>query len=159
MGKYAEHEGRLDPTGMRLAIIAGRFNEQVTKALLAGATDTLEELGLDDVTVVWVPGAFDMAVVAQRLARSGAVDAVICLGAVIRGETAHFEHVARECAAGLTRVALDTGVPVVYGVQTTYDLAQALARAGGAQGNKGSEAARTAVELVDLLRQLPGKDS
>jgi 6,7-dimethyl-8-ribityllumazine synthase len=106
------------------------------------------------VPVVWVPGAFEIPLAAKRLAESGEHDAVVCLGAVIRGDTPHFEYVAGECAAGISRVALDTGVPISFGVLTTEDLDQALARAGGAEGNKGAEAAATAVEMVDLLRQL-----
>jgi 6,7-dimethyl-8-ribityllumazine synthase len=118
---------------------------------------TLREHGVvgDDAPVLRVPGAFELPVVAKRLAESGEWDAVICLGAVIRGDTPHFDYVAGECAAGLARVALDTGVPVVFGVLTTDDLDQALARAGGAEGNKGAEAAATALETAALLRSLP----
>ena len=155
MGTYAEFEGALDATGMRIAIVAGRFNDHVTKPLLEGATEALRDLGLGSVPVHWVPGAFEIPLVAQRLAGSGGFDAVICLGAVIRGDTPHFDFVAGECAAGVARVALDTGVPCIFGVLTTDDLSQAMARAGGAEGNKGAEAARTAVEMVDLLRMLP----
>ncbi len=155
MGNYVEYEGTLDARGMRMAIVAGRFNDHVTNPLLAGAHDAFAALGLADVPVVWVPGAFEIPVVARHLAVSGAVDAVVCLGAVIRGDTPHFDYVAGECAAGIQRVAVDTGVPIVFGVLTTDDLEQALARAGGAEGNKGAEAARTAVEMVDLLRRLP----
>jgi 6,7-dimethyl-8-ribityllumazine synthase len=106
------------------------------------------------VPVHWVPGAFEIPLVAQRLAMSGVCDAVICLGAVIRGDTPHFDYVAGECAAGIMRVSLDTGVPIVFGVLTTDDLDQALARCGGAVGNKGEESAATAVEMVDLLRKI-----
>ncbi len=155
MGTYVEYEGTLDARGMRMAIVAGRFNDHVTRPLLAGAHDAFEALGLVGVPVAWVPGAFEIPVVARHLASSGAFDAVVCLGAVIRGDTPHFEYVAGECAAGIQRVAVDTGVPVVFGVLTTDDLDQALARAGGEEGNKGAEAARTAVEMVDLLRRLP----
>jgi 6,7-dimethyl-8-ribityllumazine synthase len=155
MGTYSEFEGTLDATGMRIAIVAGRFNDHVTKPLLDGALATLDDLGLAEVPVHWVPGAFEIPVVAQRLAASGRYDAIVCLGAVIRGDTPHFDFVAGECAAGVARVALDTGVPCVFGVLTTDDLDQANARAGGAEGNKGAEAARTAVEMVDLLRVLP----
>ncbi|HEY7105204.1 MAG TPA: 6,7-dimethyl-8-ribityllumazine synthase [Acidimicrobiia bacterium] len=151
MGEYAEYEGTLDASGMRLAVVAGRFNDHVTAKLLEGALDTLHQLGLDDVPVHWVPGAFEIPIVAQRLAPSN--DAVICLGAVIRGETAHFDLVASQCAAGIQRVALDTGTPVVFGVLATDDVEQALARAGGAHSHAGSEAARTAVEMVSLLRR------
>jgi 6,7-dimethyl-8-ribityllumazine synthase len=140
---------------MRIAIVAGRFNDHVTKPLLEAALDTLAASGLGDVPVHWVPGAFEIPLVAQRLAASGEFEAVICLGAVIRGDTPHFDFVAGECAAGIARVALATGVPVVFGVLTTDDLEQALARCGGPAGNKGDESARTAVEMVSLLRQLP----
>jgi 6,7-dimethyl-8-ribityllumazine synthase len=139
---------------MRIAIVAGRFNDHVTKPLLEGALDALSTAGLDSVPVHWVPGAFEMPLIAQRLAISGGFDAVVCLGAVIRGDTPHFEFVARACADGIARVALDTGVPVIFGVLTTDDLEQAQARSGGPSGNKGNEASRTAVEMVSLLRQL-----
>ena len=124
---------------------------------------TLSKAGLDDVPVHWVPGAFEIPLVAQRLATTGACDAVICLGAVIRGDTPHFDYVAGECAAGIMRVSLDTGVPVVFGVLTVDDLDQALARCGGTShngvaANKGEESAATAVEMVSLLRQI-SKDS
>jgi 6,7-dimethyl-8-ribityllumazine synthase len=158
MGQYTECEGALDATGMRIAIVAGRFNDHITTPLLDGARATLSKAGLDDVPVHWVPGAFEIPLVAQRLASSGGCDAVVCLGAVIRGDTPHFEYVAGECAAGIMRVQLDTGVPVIFGVLTTDDLDQALARCGGAVGNKGEESAATAVEMVDLLRQLPTFD-
>jgi 6,7-dimethyl-8-ribityllumazine synthase len=156
MGEYKEFEGELDASGMRLAIVAGRFNDHVTKPLLEGALDTLRDFGADEVPVYWVPGAFEIPLLAQRLAPS--YDAVICLGAVIRGDTAHFEYVAGECAAGIQRVALDSGTPVIFGVLTTDNLDQAMARAGGERGHKGSEAARTAVEMVSLLGQFPRRD-
>jgi 6,7-dimethyl-8-ribityllumazine synthase len=157
VGTYSEYEGSLHAAGMRLAIVAGRFNDAVTKPLLEGALDALRDHGADvaDVPLAWVPGAYEIPLVAKRLAASGDVDAVICLGAVIRGETPHFEYVAGQCAAGVTRAALDTGVPVVFGVLTTDDVPQAMARAGGSEGNKGYEAAVTAIEMVDLMRQLP----
>lgn len=158
MGAYTEYEGRLDASGMRVAIVASRFNDDVTKLLLDGALRELADMGLEpgSVRVVWVPGAFEIPLAAKRLAQSGERDAVICVGAVIRGDTPHFDYVAGECAAGISRVALDTGVPVAFGVLTTDDRDQAFARAGGDEGNKGSEAAATAVEMVDLLRQLGG---
>ncbi len=151
------YEGSLRGQGLRVAVAASRFNELVTDRLVAGARDALLRHGVDEgsVTVVWTPGAFELPVVAQRLAESGEVDAVVCVGAVIRGSTDHYEHVASQCAAGLTRVALDTGVPVVFGVLTTETAEQALDRAGGKLGNKGFEAAITAIEMADLLRQLP----
>ena len=157
MGEYEPPSEAVDASGMRIAIVAGRFNRQVTAPLLEGALGCLAALGLDAdaVPVCWVPGAFELPLTAKRLAASGAVDAVICLGAVIKGDTAHFEYVAGPCAHGIAQAALDTGVPVAFGVLTTNDEGQALARAGGAEGNKGAEAAATAVEMVDLLRRLP----
>ena len=163
MGTYREVEGALDATGMRIAVVAGRFNDHITTPLLDGTLARLRDAGLDDVPVHWVPGAFEIPLVAQRLAGSGTCDAVICLGAVIRGDTPHFDYVAGECAAGIARVSLDTGVPVVFGVLTTDDLEQALARCGGPacngiSCNKGVESAVTAVEMVSLLRQLPANE-
>lgn len=156
MGEYKPGDAELDASGMRLAIVAGRFNDHVTTPLLAGALEWLEAHGCarDDVPVSWVPGAFEIPLVAKLLADSGEVDAVVCLGAVIRGGTPHFEYVAGECAAGVARAALETGVPLIFGVLTTDNLEQALERAGGAEGNKGAEAAAGAVEMVLLLRQL-----
>lgn len=156
MGEYTPNVADLDATGMRLAIVAGRFNEHITSRLVAGACATLAERGAADAAAVhWVPGAFEIPLVAKRLASSGTIDAVICLGAVVRGETAHFEYVAGPCASGVAAAALDTGVPIVFGVLTTDDEQQALDRAGGREGNKGSEAALTAIEMVGLLRSLP----
>jgi len=155
MGEYARYEGALDATGMRFAIVAARFNSDVTEPLCAGAEKTLRDNGAADVHVAWVPGAFELPLVAKAFAQSGAVDAVVCIGAVIRGETAHFEYVAGECAAGLTRASLDTGVPIAFGVLTVDNRDQAAARIGGAEGHKGEEAAATAIEMVSLLRNLP----
>jgi 6,7-dimethyl-8-ribityllumazine synthase len=155
VGEYSANEGTLDASGMRFAIAVARFNDDITKQLLAGAQSTLEKLNADDIQVAWTPGAFELPLVAKRFAASGAVDAVICLGAVIRGETAHFEYVAGETAAGITRAALDTGVPVIFGVLTVDNRAQAQERLGGTQGHKGEEAAETAIEMVSLLRTLP----
>ena len=156
MGEYKASEEQLDAGGLRLAVVAGRFNDHVTDRLLAGALEWIDTHGQarDDVPVYWVPGAFEIPLVAKRLAESGEVDAVICLGAVIRGGTPHFDYVAGECAAGLSRATLSTGVPLIFGVLTTDDLDQALERAGGAEGNKGAEAAASAVEMVQLLRTL-----
>jgi 6,7-dimethyl-8-ribityllumazine synthase len=157
LGEYAESGEALDGRGMRVAVVAGRFNDHVTRPLLEGALHRLEECGVerDQVPVHWVPGAFEIPLVARRLAGSGTVDAVVCLGAVIRGDTAHFDYVAGPCAYGVARAALDTGVPVIFGVLTTEDLRQALDRAGGCEGNKGAEAAATAIEMATLLRTLP----
>jgi 6,7-dimethyl-8-ribityllumazine synthase len=157
MGEAAPPAPDLEATGMRLAVVVGRFNASVTQRLLDGARRALGERGLDPDTVAvhWVPGAFELPLVAKRLAASGAVDAVICLGAVIRGETAHFEYVAGSCADGIAQVALDTGIPIVFGVLTTEDERQALDRAGGPAGDKGAESVLTAIEMVTLLRSLP----
>jgi len=141
---------------MAVALVCARFNDLVTERLLAGARDGLVRHGVDpgSITEVWAPGAFELPLVAQRLATSGGFDAVICLGAVIRGATGHYEQVAGQCAAGIARVALDTGLPVVFGVLTTDTTEQALERAGIKAGNKGYEAAVTAIEMASLLRQL-----
>ncbi len=155
MGEYAAFEGALDATGMRFGIAVARFNSDVTEKLLEGADAILRKHDAAEVRVAWVPGAFELPLVAKRWAASNAVDAVICLGAVIRGETAHFEYVAGEAAAGITRASLDTGVPVIFGVLTVDNRAQALDRLGGKEGHKGEEAALTAIEMVSLLRALP----
>jgi 6,7-dimethyl-8-ribityllumazine synthase len=151
------YEGQLRGDGLRVAIAAGRFNDFITERLLTGAKDGLVRHGVDEasITVAWAPGAFELPLVAQRLAASGEFDAVICLGAVIRGATGHYEHVAGQCAAGIERVQLDTGVPVIFGVLTTENVEQAIERAGTKAGNKGFESAMTAIEMADLLRQLP----
>jgi 6,7-dimethyl-8-ribityllumazine synthase len=151
------YEGRLDATGLRIAVVASRFNETITRALLEGALSGLRRHGLDDgdITTAWVPGAFELPLTAKRLAASGEFDAVICLGAVIRGATAHFEHVAGQAAAGVARAAFDTGVPVIFGVLTTDTIEQAIERSGTKAGNKGFDAAVAAIEMADLLRQLP----
>jgi 6,7-dimethyl-8-ribityllumazine synthase len=142
----------------RVALVCAKFNGGITELLLDGALAGLDKSGIkpSTVTVAWVPGAFELPLAAMRLAESGSVDAVVALGAVIRGETAHFDFVAGECASGLQRAALDTGVPVVFGVLTTDTVDQALARCAEGDGNKGFEAAVTALEMVDLLRKLPG---
>jgi 6,7-dimethyl-8-ribityllumazine synthase len=150
-------EGAPTGGGRRIAIVAARFNEVVTARLLQGALDGLRHRGVadDDVDVAWVPGAFEIPLAAQRLAATGDYDAVICLGAVIRGDTAHFELVAGEAARGIGEVARATGVPVIFEVLATDDLAQAEARAGGAHGNKGWEAAQAALEMAGLMDALP----
>ena len=151
------YSGQLRGDGLRVAVACSRFNDLITERLLAGARDGLVRHGVDEasITEVWVPGAFELPLVALRLASSGEYDAVICLGAVIRGATGHYEHVAGQCAAGIQRAQLDTGVPVVFGVLTTDTIEQAIERAGTKAGNKGFEAASTAIEMADLLRQLP----
>jgi 6,7-dimethyl-8-ribityllumazine synthase len=151
------YEGRLRGDGLRVAVVTSRFNDLVTGRLHDGCVDGLVRHGVDPGSIVeaWVPGALELPLAAQRLAASGEVDTVVCIGAVIRGATDHHIHVGGQCAAGIARVQLDTGVPVVFGVLTTDDVAAALERAGGKAGNKGFEAAATAIEMVDLLRQLP----
>ena len=150
-------QGRLRGDGLRVAVVTSRFNDLVTDRLRAGCVDGLTRHGIDPASIVEasVPGALELPLAAQRLAGSGDVDAVICIGAVIRGSTDHHIHVGGQCAAGLARVQLDTGIPVIFGVLTTDDVAGALDRAGGKMGNKGFEAAATAIEMIDLLRQLP----
>lgn len=151
--------GRLDGTGLRLAIICSRFNELVSERLLAGALDGLRRHGVadTDVVTVWVPGAFELPLGALTMARTGGYDAVITLGAVIRGATSHYDLVAGQAAAGVARVTLDTGVPVVFGVLTTDTIDQALERAGTKAGNKGFDAAATAIEMADVIRQIAAR--
>lgn len=150
------HKGRLDASGMRIGIVVARFNELVSQRLLEGAVDILLRHGADDeqITVIWVPGSFEIPIAARTLAEQGEADAVICLGAVIRGETAHFDYVAGEAARGVAAVHAATGVPAGFGVLTVDTLEQALDRAGGKHGNKGADAALAAVEMVNLLREL-----
>lgn len=146
------HEG----TGLRIAVVVSRFNDAITDALLKGAVEALAGAGVPDesVTVISVPGAFEIPGTARQLAVSGRVDAVVCLGAVIRGDTEHFTFVAAAAQEGILRVTLDTGIPVTFGVLTTGDLSQAEERAGGLAGNKGYEAALDAVEMANLYRVL-----
>ncbi|HLH99805.1 MAG TPA: 6,7-dimethyl-8-ribityllumazine synthase [Acidimicrobiales bacterium] len=151
-------EGHLDGRGLRFAIAASRFNDLIVTRLLDGARDGLRRHGVADdaVDVAWVPGAFELPGVAARLAGSGHYDAVITLGAVIRGATGHYDLVAGQAAAGIARAGIDSGVPVVFGVLTTETIDQAIERAGTKAGNKGYEAAVSAIELADLYRRLPG---
>jgi 6,7-dimethyl-8-ribityllumazine synthase len=139
---------------MNIAVVAGRFNQFIVDQLVAGAQDALGRQGIMESrqALVWVPGAFELPLLADQLASSGKYDAVIALGAVIRGGTPHFDYVAGECASGLTRVALDHGVPVTFGVLTTDTVEQALERAGTGEGNKGFDAAVTAMEMVETIR-------
>lgn len=148
--------GTIDGEGMRIALVCGRFNDLVTERLLDGAGNALGLHGVAeaDVTVAWVPGAFEIPLVAKALAEAGRHDAVVALGCVIRGETPHFDYVAGGCAAGIQQASLETGRPIVFGVLTTDDLDQALARSEAEGDNKGHEAVRTAIEMVDLLRRL-----
>jgi 6,7-dimethyl-8-ribityllumazine synthase len=149
------HEGGLDGSGLTLAIVVARFNEFATAKLLAGAEEAAQRYGVARHEVFWVPGSFEIPVVAKRLAEGGRYHAVVCLGAVVRHETAHFEYVAGQAAEGIQRAALDTGVPCIFGVLTCDTEEQALERAGGKHGNKGFEAVETAVRIASLLRDLP----
>jgi 6,7-dimethyl-8-ribityllumazine synthase len=149
-------EGALQAQGMKFALVVGRFNDFIGGKLLEGALDTLKRHGASeaDLTVAWVPGSFEIPLVAKRLAASGKHDAVIALGAVIRGSTPHFDYVAAEVSKGVAQAGLETGVPVIFGVLTTDTIEQAIERAGTKSGNKGAAAALAAVEMVDLLRKL-----
>jgi 6,7-dimethyl-8-ribityllumazine synthase len=149
-------EGRPHGAGRRVGIVVSRFNATITSRLLAGTLEALRAQGTAeaDITVAYVPGAFELPVAAQRLARRGDLQAVICLGAVIRGETPHFEYVSAEAATGIAAVARACGLPVIFGVLTADTMEQALARAGGNAGNKGRDAALAALEMVDLLERL-----
>jgi len=149
-------EGDFSATTARFTIVVARFNGFVVESLLSGAVDTLKRHGVSDnnITVVRVPGAFEMPLVARKVALRGDVDAIIALGAVIRGGTPHFEYVAGECASGLASVARETGIPVAFGVLTTDTIEQAIERSGTKAGNKGADAAMSALEMVSLLRNL-----
>ncbi len=148
--------GKLDATGIRFGIAVGRFNDVVSQRLLEGAVDTLVRHGASDadITVAWVPGSFEVSAAARELAEQGGVDAVICLGAVIRGETSHYDLVAGEAARGVGAIHAATGVPAAFGVVTAENLQQALDRAGGKAGNKGCDAALAAIEMVGVLRAI-----
>lgn len=152
MGKV--FEGNLDASKLKFGLVVSRFNELVSKGLLSGAQDCLKRHGAKEanVDVVWVPGAFEMPLIAKKIAKD--YDAVICLGAVIRGGTPHFEYVASEVSKGIAKVSLDSGVPVIFGVLTTDNLEQALERAGAKPGNKGFAAAMAAIELGNLSKEL-----
>ncbi|MEW5723564.1 MAG: 6,7-dimethyl-8-ribityllumazine synthase [Thermodesulfobacteriota bacterium] len=149
-------EGHLNAAGLKFAIVVSRFNDFITEKLLSGALDALLRSGAsdNDILVIRVPGAFELPLLAKKAAGSGEVDAVICLGAVIRGATPHFEYVAAEVSKGIATVSLETGVPVSFGVVTTDNIEQAIERAGSKAGNKGWSAAVTAIEMVNLGKQL-----
>lgn len=145
----------LDGAELRIAVVVSRYNEDVSKRLLRGALGALQERGVEDPDVYWVPGALELPVTALALAEKGGHDAIVCLGCVIRGETYHFEIVAGQSASGLMQVQLDTGVPIAFGVLTTEDREQAQARSGP-KNNKGAEAAEAAIEMANLLRTIQG---
>ncbi|HWQ29462.1 MAG TPA: 6,7-dimethyl-8-ribityllumazine synthase [Negativicutes bacterium] len=147
------YEGNLIAGNRRYAIVVGRFNEFISSKLLGGCIDGLKRHGCneDNIAVSWVPGAFEMPLAAQKLAKTGRYDAVICLGAVIRGSTPHFDYVCSEVSKGIANVMLATGIPVIFGVLTTENIEQAIERAGTKSGNKGFDAAATAIEMTNLL--------
>ena len=155
-----ELRGETEAGGRRFAVVAAAFNEVVVGRLVDGALAAFRAHGVsdDDLLVVWVPGAFELPLVARELATSGLHDAVVCLGAVVRGETPHFDFVAGEAARGVAEVSRETGVPVLFGVLTTETMEQALDRAGGEHGNKGWDAAEAAIQMASLLDQLPKKE-
>lgn len=142
--------------GMRVAIVASRFNEIIVNKLLGGAVDGLVRHGVeeDNITAAWVPGAFEIPLAAKKLAESGKYDAVICVGAVIRGQTSHYDYVCNEVSKGIAQVGLSTGLPVLFGIVTTENIEQAIARAGSKAGNKGYDCALSAIEMVNLLEQI-----
>lgn len=144
------------PEGMKVAIVASRFNEIITNKLLGGAVDGLVRHGVEEesITAVWVPGAFEIPQIAQKLARSGDYDAVICVGAVIRGQTSHYDYVCNEVSKGIAQVSLQTGIPVMFGIVTTENIEQAIARAGSKAGNKGYDCALGAIEMANLNRMI-----
>jgi 6,7-dimethyl-8-ribityllumazine synthase len=150
------YEGNLVSNNQKFGIIVGRFNEFIGSKLLGGAIDGLKRHGVDeaDIEVAWVPGAFEIPLIAKKMAKSGKYDAVICLGAVIRGATPHFDYVSSEVTKGVAHVSLDTEVPVIFGVLTTDSIEQAIERAGTKAGNKGYDAAVTAIEMANLLKVL-----
>ncbi len=150
------YEGNLDAGKLSFAIIVSRFNELISNGLLKGSLDCLRRHGAKDtsIDVVWAPGSFEIPLVAKKLAASKEYDAIICLGAIIRGGTSHFEYIASEAAKGIAKVSLDTGIPVIFGVLTADNLEQALERAGAKPGNKGFDAAQSAIELANLMNQL-----
>ncbi len=154
-----ELNGDMNGEGLRVAVVVARFNEVITRHLLTGALETLTRHGVgdDDISVAWVPGSFELPVVAKTLAKTGRYDSIVCLGAVIRGETGHYEMVAGQAASGTSAVSLETGVPTIFGVLTTENMDQAINRAGGKSGNVGSTAAATAIETTRLLQAINTK--
>lgn len=149
-------EGKLTAKNMKIAIVVARFNEFITSKLLSGCIDCLirHEAADEDLTVAWVPGAFEIPMAAKKLAESGKYDSVICLGAVIRGATPHFDYVCAEASKGIAQVSMQTGVPVAFGVLTTENIQQAVERAGTKAGNKGVDCAMTAMEMVNLFKEM-----
>ena len=149
-------EGKLVASGIRVGVVAARFNEFITSKLLSGAMDGLvrHDVREEDVHVAWVPGAFEIPLIASKMAKSGKYDAIICLGAVIRGSTSHYDYVCSEVSKGVAQVGLQSGIPVLFGVLTTENIEQAIERAGTKAGNKGYDCALSAIEMVNLIRQI-----
>ena len=150
------YEGNLVSEKIKVGIVVARFNEFITSKLLGGAVDALkrENVNDDDIEVAWVPGAFEIPLIADKMAKSGKYDAVICLGAVIRGSTSHYDYVCAEVSKGVAQVSLNSGIPVMFGVLTTDNIEQAIERAGTKAGNKGFECAQAAIEMANLIRNL-----
>lgn len=151
---YTTYEGKLTGNGLRFGIVVGRFNELISARLLGGALDVLKrhEVAEEDCEIAWVPGAFEIPLAAQKMVHTGKYDAVICLGAVIRGATPHFDYVCGEAAKGIAQISLQSGIPVIFGVLTTNTIEQAIERAGTKAGNKGWDAGLAALEMANLLR-------
>lgn len=151
------YEGQLIGQGLQFGIVVARFNEFINSKLLAGATDALQRHGVEaeDIDIAWVPGAYEIPLIAQKMAASKKYDAVICLGTVIRGSTPHFDYVCAEVSKGVAQIGLHTGIPVMFGVLTTETIEQAIERAGTKAGNKGFDAAVGAIEMANLLRKIP----
>ena len=149
-------EGKVVAEGIRVGIVASRFNEFITNKLVGGALDGLKRHNVDEaqVDVAWVPGAFEIPLIASKMAKSGKYDAVICVGAVIRGNTSHYDYVCNEVSKGLASVSLDSGIPVLFGILTTENIEQAIERAGTKAGNKGYDCALSAIEMVNLIREI-----
>ena len=152
------YEGKLVSEGIKVGVVCARFNEFIVSKLLSGCEDALLRHGVDaaDISVAWVPGAFEIPLIASKLAQSGKYDAVIALGAVIRGSTSHYDYVCNEVSKGIAAVGLDSGIPVLFGVLTTENIEQAIERAGTKAGNKGYDCALSAIEMVNLIREIEG---
>lgn len=150
------YQGNLIGTGLKIGIVVSRFNEFITSKLLSGALDALErhDVNKDDIEIAWVPGSFEIPITAGRMASSERYDAVICLGALIRGATPHFDYIAAEASKGIAQIGLKTGVPTIFGVITTDTIEQAIERAGTKAGNKGVDAAESAIEMANLFKQM-----
>jgi len=156
MTGYKTVDGKLDATGLKVAVVASRFNDFITGKLIEGALDCLVRHGAEEtgISVYRVPGSFELPLAAQKIARSGEVDAIVCLGALIRGQTPHFDYIASEVTKGIAQISLESGLPVTFGVIMADSLEQAIDRAGAKTGNKGFEAAASAIEMANLLREI-----